>query len=265
MGESVTRSPRPPAAGTTRDLKPAGVWRRLLALLLDYGVILAWMAFLGLLALLVYLILGSLPDTLGILGPVGSQVLYFFLLTFVVGVYLYRCESGPHHATWGKRRTGLAVVGVVGAAPSRRRVLVRTVVKLLPWELSHFFVWQMMWTFYQHGYDASPPLWVFLGLQASSAAAIVYIAMVIFTGRGPHDRAAGTVVVGRLETNWLQGLGLFDGHSRRKRQDFAETKLQWIPRRREMRFRQHIADSWFVGHAGPQEPSNRQHRAEREE
>ncbi|MCO4275516.1 RDD family protein [Pseudarthrobacter sp. HLT3-5] len=153
------------------------------------------MAFLGLLSFLAYLVLGSLPDNLGTLGPLGSQVLYFFLLTFVVGAYLYRCESGPHHATWGKRRMGLTVVGIDGAAPSRRRILVRTVVKLLPWEAAHFFVWQMMWTFYQHGYEAAPPVWVFLGLQASTAAALVYIAMVVFTGRGPHDRAAGTVVL----------------------------------------------------------------------
>ncbi|MET4096174.1 hypothetical protein ABIB51_003122 [Arthrobacter sp. UYCu712] len=67
---------------------------------------------------------------------------------------------------------GLEVTAVDGSAPARRRVLVRTVVKLLPWEVSHFFVWQMMWTFYLHGYDASPPLWVFLGLQAVTAAAI---------------------------------------------------------------------------------------------
>lgn len=127
-------------------------------MLLDYVVILAWMAFLGLLSFLTYVVTGSLPDTLEPFGPLGSQVLYFFLLTFVVGVYLYRCESGPHHATWGKRR--LAVAGIDGAAPSRRRILVRTVVKLLPWEAAHFFVWQMMWTFYQHGYDAAPPAWV---------------------------------------------------------------------------------------------------------
>ncbi len=195
MGDLVTRSPEPSAATGTGDLKAAGARRRLLALLLDYAVILAWMAILGFLSLLVYLVLGSLPDTLGTLGPVGSQLLYFFLLTFVVGVYLYRCESGPHRATWGKRRMGLAVVAVDRAAPARRKILVRTVVKLLPWEVSHFFVWQMMWTFYLHGYDASPPLWVFLGLQAAAAAAIAYIVMVMVTGRGPHDRAAGTVVV----------------------------------------------------------------------
>ncbi|WP_248758474.1 RDD family protein [Pseudarthrobacter sp. SSS035] len=191
----MARAAGPPAVAATREVKPAGVWRRLLALLLDYVVILAWMAFLGFLSFLTHVVMGSLPDTLGTLGPLGSQVLYFFLLTFVVGVYLYRCESGPHHSTWGKRRLGLAVVGVDGAAPSRSRILVRTVVKLLPWEAAHFFVWQMMWTFYQHGYDAAPPVWIFLGLQASTAAALVYIAMVVFTGRGPHDRAAGTVVV----------------------------------------------------------------------
>jgi hypothetical protein len=116
----VARSAGPPAAAA-RELKPTGGWRRLLALLLDYVVILAWMTFLGLLSFLTYVVLGSLPDTVGTLGPFGSQVLYFFLLTFVVGVYLYRCESGPHHSTWGERRMGLAVVGVDGMATRPRR------------------------------------------------------------------------------------------------------------------------------------------------
>ena len=39
-----------------------------------------------------------------------------------------------------------------------------------------------------------PPTWIFIGQQAT-VAAVVYIVMVVVTGRGPHDRVAGTVVV----------------------------------------------------------------------
>ena len=179
----------------TRRRTGARIRRRLLALLLDYLVILAWMAVLVLLSLLWFGIFGDFPDTLAMLGPLGSQVLFFFLLTFVVGVYLYRTEAGPRHGTWGKRRMGLAVAAQNGTAPSRKQILLRTVVKLLPWEWAHIFVWQMMWFYYLNGYEAMPPTWIFIGQQVATVAAVVYIVMVLFTGRGPHDRAAGTVVV----------------------------------------------------------------------
>ncbi|MGW6173783.1 RDD family protein [Arthrobacter sp. NPDC055138] len=179
----------------TRPRTGAGFRRRLLALLLDYLVILTWMAVLALLSLLWRGVFGDFPDTLAVLGPLGSQTLFFFLLTFVVGVYLYRTEAGPRHATWGKRRMGLTVAALNGTAPSRKQILIRTVVKLLPWECAHIFVWQMMWFYYLHGYQAMPPTWIFIGQQAATAAAVAYIAMVLVTGRGPHDRAAGTVVV----------------------------------------------------------------------
>lgn len=175
--------------------QPVILKNRIAALFLDYLVILAWMGVLTVGSLLVSLAPGPFPDTLGSLGPVGSQVLYFFLLTFVVGVYLYRTESGPHQATWGKRRLRLRVVDIDGAPVSKRRILLRTAVKLLPWELAHTFVWQMMWTFYQHGYDTTPPVWVLIGLNTATLAAIVYVIMVATTRRGPHDRAAGTRVV----------------------------------------------------------------------
>lgn len=168
--------------------------RRLAALGLDYVVILAWMIVLGVVSTVVFLIRGELPDTLGTIGPLGSQLVYFLLLTFVVGVYLYRTESGPHHATWGKRKLGLEVRAADGAAPNRTKILLRTIVKLLPWEGAHFFVWQMMYVYYREGYESEPPPWIFVGLNAASVAALFYVAMVLATGRGPHDAAAGTTV-----------------------------------------------------------------------
>lgn len=168
--------------------------RRLAALGLDYVVILAWMIVLGVVSTVVFLIRGELPDTLGTIGPLGSQLVYFLLLTFVVGVYLYRTESGPHHATWGKRKLGLEVRAADGAAPNRTKILLRTIVKLLPWEGAHFFVWQMMYVYYREGYESTPPAWVVVGLNAVTVAALLYIVLVFVTGRGPHDAAAGTRV-----------------------------------------------------------------------
>lgn len=170
-------------------------WRRLAALLLDYLVILAWMTVLAAGSLTVYLLSGELPDVLGALGAAGAQATFFLLLTVPVGLYLYLAESGPQHATWGKRRLGLTVLARDGAAPSRQQVGVRTVVKLLPWEVAHTFIWQMQAVFYTEGFDATIPPWVFVGLNAVNVAIIVYLAMSLLGARrGPHDRAAGTIL-----------------------------------------------------------------------
>ena len=178
---------------TPRDLQP---WRRLSAVLLDYLVILGWMVVIGLGSLTVLAIRGDYPDVLGALGPYGAQATFFLLLTLPVGLYLFLTESGPAQATWGKRRRGLVVQARTGARPTRSQVALRTVVKLLPWEVSHGLIWQMQWVFHEEGYSADVPIWVFVGLNAVTAVVLVYLVMSL-TGerRGPHDRASGTVVV----------------------------------------------------------------------
>lgn len=171
--------------------------KRFLALFYDYLVILGWMAFLAGVSLALYLSLGSIPDYFGTLGPVGAQLLFFSVLTLPVGLYLFVTEAGKRHATFGKRRTGLTVVGTNGRAPTKVRILVRTIIKLLPWEIAHTFMWQMQFVFYKHGYDAMPDAWIFVGLNVATVLAVMYVAMVVFRrdGRGPHDLIAGTQVV----------------------------------------------------------------------
>lgn len=164
-------------------------------MLLDYVVILGWMALLGLGSVVLAVLSGGYPDVLGALGPVGTQAVFFLLLTLPVGLYLYLSESSSAQASWGKRRLGLLVTTTDGHRPSRGQVAVRTVVKLLPWEVAHTFVWQMQAVFYRDGYDADVPVWILVGLNAVLAAIVVYLAMSLLGGRrGPHDRAASTIV-----------------------------------------------------------------------
>lgn len=171
--------------------------KRFAALGYDYLVILGWMGVVGIVSLGTYLALGHMPDYLGALGPVGSQALFFLVLTLPVALYLFATESGPRHATFGKRKMGLCVVGRNGHVPTKKQILARTFVKLLPWEMAHTFVWQMQYVFYREGYDAMPELWIFVGLNAATALAVLYVAMVMFRrdGRGPHDIVARTQVV----------------------------------------------------------------------
>lgn len=57
------------------------------------------------------------------------------------------------------------------------QILLRTIVKLVRWEFAHFFAWQMMYVFYREGWEAMPPVWVLVGLNAATAAAVAYIVM----------------------------------------------------------------------------------------
>jgi uncharacterized RDD family membrane protein YckC len=174
----------------------APVGGRLAALGLDYLVILGWMAVLAAGSLAIDATVG-LPDVLGALGPIGAQAVFFTLLTLPVGLYLFRTESGPAQATWGKRRMGLAVTSA-GVRPTRTQIGIRTAVKLLPWEVAHTLIWQMQAVFHRDGYGAEVPVWVFVGLSLVNLAVVVYLAMSL-TGqhRGPHDRASRTAVVRR--------------------------------------------------------------------
>jgi hypothetical protein len=70
-----------------------------------------------------------------------------------------------------------------------------TVVKLLPWELAHFFVWHT--AAIADGRQVAYPWWLQAGLLGSIAAPIGYVLVVALRrdGRGPHDLVAGTRVV----------------------------------------------------------------------
>ncbi|HZL05389.1 MAG TPA: hypothetical protein VFE45_08225, partial [Coriobacteriia bacterium] len=82
------------------------------------------------------------------------------------------------------------------ARPGRGQVAIRTVVKLLPWEISHTLIWQMQAVFHRSGHAAEIPIWIFVGLGAVDIAILVYLGTSLL-GRqlGPHDRASRTIVV----------------------------------------------------------------------
>jgi uncharacterized RDD family membrane protein YckC len=180
---------------------------RLLSLLIDYALIVAYLVVLGLVALGTYALTGSLFDWLS-LGTAGAELLGFIVLVLPVGVYLYRCEASARQATVGKRLLGLRVVDAsAGGRLSKPRVLVRTIVKLLPWELAHFMVWQTV-AFTATG-ATDFPTWLSVGLVLANALPLLYIGMVLFQkdGRGPHDLVARSRVIrdGYGGHGWIAG------------------------------------------------------------
>ena len=123
----------------------------------------------------------------------GPEIWHTLLLNFSLPVWLYFivCESSPRGATIGKRLVGLRVQRTDAAKPGRLQIVLRTAVKLAPWELVHVA------SFALASADGR-----FTTLQASLLAMawmlmLVYLLWVWRTAgrRGPHDRLAGTTVV----------------------------------------------------------------------
>ena len=116
--------------------------RRLIASLLDYCVVLAWLAALA--AVFV-------PLHLAGFDPWGDRVDLVSFVASVLPVWLYLTvtEAGARHATWGKRRARLVVRAAgsiaawdtaAGGSAGAGRIAARNAVKLLPWALAHLGV-----------------------------------------------------------------------------------------------------------------------------
>jgi uncharacterized RDD family membrane protein YckC len=170
-----------------------GFFRRIGALLIDYALILGWIAVVAGVSALIAAVSGGYANWLD-LGTAVAELLGFVVLVLPVGVYLFLCERSARQATVGKRVLGLRVVAVDGSRASAGRILVRTVVKLLPWEVAHFFVWQTVDAVSRGG---EFPAWLLAGLVVADLLPAVYVLVVAFQRdrRGPHDLVAGTRVV----------------------------------------------------------------------
>ncbi|MFJ2618948.1 RDD family protein [Glutamicibacter sp. NPDC087344] len=173
----------------------ASFWSRVLASLVDYLLILGWMLVLALATGLLWLSTGRLYNWLE-LGTAGAQLLGFMVLVLPVGIYLYSTETSTAQATVGKRCLGLRVVDAqsAGRVP-KQKILLRTVIKLLPWEIAHFAVWNFVNIASTGSTDF--PLWLLLTAVIADILPLIYLLTMAIhpQGRGPHDLVAGTTVI----------------------------------------------------------------------
>jgi len=114
-----------------------GWWPRLLASLVDYVVIVAWLLTLGGLSLI---ITPFLPPPRGQQNLGATDLIVFAMTVLPVWLYLTLTEAAPAGATLGKRVTRLRVRRVGDANASGGRIALRNAVKLLPWQLAHLAV-----------------------------------------------------------------------------------------------------------------------------
>ena len=119
----------------------AGFWQRVRAFALDYIIILFCLAALTLLSLLINRLFGVNEWLFA--DRVRAQITGFFLITLPVALYFAFGESSVQQATWGKKRGALMVTDANGARISFWRSLARTLLKFIPWELSHTLIWEI--------------------------------------------------------------------------------------------------------------------------
>lgn len=160
--------------------------RRLLSWWWDYLLILAWL-------LVVFAVVG-VPQLVGWWdlssvwsNPAAADVAITVLTVVPYFLYLVLTEAGSSHATWGKRRVGLTVRTVEGVAPGLGPIVVRNLIKVLPWQLGHMGTMRLA--------TAATPPPIAIWLEAGSLLLLALIVVPILLGRrGVHDLIAGTRV-----------------------------------------------------------------------
>ena len=119
----------------------AGFWVRVKAFVLDYVLILFYLIAIT----VVIFLLNSLfhINDLMFSERVRAQFFAFLLVTLPVTLYFAISESSKQRATWGKQRLRLQVADANGERISVGRALTRTLLKFIPWELSHTLIWEL--------------------------------------------------------------------------------------------------------------------------
>lgn len=108
----------------------------------------------------------------------------------VATIWASKAESGPSHATWGKRRLGLTVAA--GNPLTFARALARNTVKIgIPWQLGHVVAVGAA----AGGFEAGDPLTLATGVLIYPVIGVLTLMTALGRGLGPHDRASGTCVV----------------------------------------------------------------------
>jgi uncharacterized RDD family membrane protein YckC len=121
---------------------PATLWQRIKAFAFDYIVIAGYLILVVALGAGLYWGLPDLAQTL-FASRIRGQFISFLLVTLPVTLYFALLESSPQQATWGKHKVGLRVVGRDATRLSFAHSFGRTLLKFIPWELSHTLIWQL--------------------------------------------------------------------------------------------------------------------------
>lgn len=173
-------------------MKYAPIFHRIVAYLID--CVLAFVVFVTALQFVIFIPIRNTLFNSDVWFRSGWNTEIYTLLTISLPIWLYfiLCELSPWQATVGKRILKLQTLDfATNHRISLIQAIVRTVIKLLPWELAHFTnnIPMPMW------YDPNPSFRV--GFAIVPLLIILYICVAQFapTKQGLHDLAAKTVVI----------------------------------------------------------------------
>lgn len=119
----------------------AGFWIRAGAFALDYLIILGYLMGVALLSFLLNTLFNA--NQWLFTDRIQAQLIAFLLVTLPVTLYFAVSESSTRQATWGKQRLKLKVGDRTGNRISFWLALGRTILKFVPWEISHTLIWQI--------------------------------------------------------------------------------------------------------------------------
>lgn len=114
--------------------------RRLYAFLIDYLVIIGY----GLILVLLSFVLRSFFQSLFLKNSFVAELAGFCFITLPVMLYFIFMEASRKGGTLGKRMQNIRVVKQDGKRIGLGRAAFRSIIKFLPWEISHFSIWNMV-------------------------------------------------------------------------------------------------------------------------
>lgn len=145
---------------------------RFKAFIIDYIIIFVYLVILFILSVFLFPSLQKIFSG----SLIVAQFTGFLLVTFPVSLYFIISDSVIGGQSIGKRKMGIRVVNEKGTALSVLHITLRTILKFLPWELSHYLIYRL-------GYigDKEVPLDYYIMGGIIYVLIITYILTAIFT------------------------------------------------------------------------------------
>lgn len=168
----------------------AGLRVRIAASAIDYLIFALYLILLTTVALAVNRTFPNVSQAL-FGNPASGQITGFIVITLPVTMYFALLESSSWQSTLGKRWKRLRVVEKNNGRLSRMRAFGRTLLKFIPWELSHACIWQIRFS----AGDPSPMIILGFALVWILIAANIAGLLVSPTHQALYDRLAGSYVV----------------------------------------------------------------------
>lgn len=115
----------------------ANLWQRISAFLLDYLILALYLAVLS----SIFFIIPNVSSLFD--NRIKAQTFGFLFVTLPITLYFAISESSKKQGTWGKSRLSLNVTDKDGNRVSFGKSLIRSILKFIPWEISHTLIWEV--------------------------------------------------------------------------------------------------------------------------